>query len=238
MKIYENKKLFKKVIWFLLILIIVSFCFTGEVNAKDDARGGKLLKPIVQFITFFGDALMNIVHGVLFKQWDTTITTDLTLNAAEIGLSIVVGVVTAVIIGAAVIITAGAVVAALAGIGVTLASVGVGTVVTVSVGAGIWAGAAVFNSDLLPDVIELPVYQISPEEIFSNDILLLDVDFFNPKSDKVLKNKKGEVIKDDNGKPYILESTAKQLREVISNWYIVLRDIALHLMIKQNINRC
>ena len=197
MKIYENKKLFKKVIWFLLILIIVSFCFTGEVNAKDDAKGGKLLKPIVQFITFFGDALMNIVHGVLFKQWDTTITTDLTLNAAEIGLSIVVGVVTAVIIGAAVIITAGAVVAALAGIGVTLASVGVGTVVTVSVGAGIWAGAAVFNSDLLPDVIELPVYQISPEEIFSNDILLLDVDFFNPKSDKVLKNKKGEVIKDD-----------------------------------------
>lgn len=227
MKIYENKKLFKKVIWFLLILIIVSFCFTGEVNAKDDARGGKLLKPIVQFITFFGDALMNIVHVVLFKQWDTTITTDLTLNAAEIGLSIVVGVVTAVIIGAAVIITAGAVVAALAGIGVTLASVGVGTVVTVSVGAGIWAGAAVFNSDLLPDVIELPVYQISPEEIFSNDILLLDVDFFNPKSDKVLKNKKGEVIKDDNGNPYILESTAKQLREVISNWYIVLRDIAI-----------
>ena len=227
MKIYENKKLFKKVIWFLLILIIVSFCFTGEVNAKDNARGGKLLKPIVQFITFFGDALMNIVHGVLFKQWDTTITTDLTLNAVEIGLSIVVGVVTAVIIGAAVIITAGAVVAALAGIGVTLASVGVGTVVAVSVGAGIWAGAAVFNSDLLPDVIELPVYQISPEEIFSNDILLLDVDFFNPKSDKVLKNKKGEVIKDDNGNPYILESTAKQLREVISNWYIVLRDIAI-----------
>ena len=113
MKIYENKKLFKKVIWFLLILIIVSFCFTGEVNAKDDSVGGKLLKPISDFIVFVGDSFMNIIHGVIYQQWDTTITTDLTTNVVDHIVAIAAGIVAAVAVAALIVVTAGAILAAL-----------------------------------------------------------------------------------------------------------------------------
>ena len=38
--------------------------------------------------------------------------------------------------------------------------------------------AATYTEDNLPNTLYLPIYSYSPEEIFSGNILLFDVDFF------------------------------------------------------------
>ena len=222
----KNKRKFKRLIILLLIVIMICFCFSGSVQAKDADKGGILLSPIGDLVVFIGDGIMNIIHSAIYHQNSTTITVDMMSSVLSKVLTVAVGIFAAVIAAAAVVISAGAAVAAFAAIGVTLSAVSVGTVLVISAGAGI-AAAALFNSNILPDTLELPVYQISPEQIFSNQVLLFDVDFFNPKPDTTAKDVNGNEIVDEAGNPVELQSTAKQLRGVISNWYVVLRNIAV-----------
>lgn len=227
MKIFESKNmgLFKKLIIFVLILIIIGFSFSGEVQAKDSAKGGKLLNPIGELLVFTGDGIMNILHTVLYDQTDTTISVDLTSDIIDTILTIVVGLIVAAVAAVLCVVTCGAFVAALAAIGLSIATVGAGTVLIVATTAGVCAAVA-FNANVLPETIEIPVYQISPDKIFSNEILLLDVDFFNPKEDDPLTDRHGDIVY-ENGEIKYLQSTAKELRTTISNWYTVLRDIAV-----------
>lgn len=226
MKIFENKSLLKKIAIVLLIVTIFSFCFSGKVSASDDGTGGKLLSPIVDLFVFLGDGVMDIIHGAIFQNSHSTIHIDMGSTFWEVAGTILIGIVTAVVVAAAVIVTAGAVVAAVAALGVTLSAVGVGTVLLISVGSGV-AAASYFSSNVLPDDVYLPVYQISPDQIFANEVLLFDVDFFNPSPDKELKDANGNVLYGEDNNPIVLESVAKQLRSVISNWYTTLRDIAI-----------
>ena len=61
------------------------------------------------------------------------------------------------------------------------------------------------------DDIEIPIFKVSAEEIFSGDIGLFDVDFFNPMR--------------------TITSTAGKLRITVSMWYNRLRDIATVVML-------
>ena len=186
MKIFENKSIFKKIVIILLMILITSFCFSGKVKASDDGVGGKLLNPIVDMFVFLGDGVMNIIHGAIFSSANSTIHIDMTSTFWEVVGTVAVFIVAAVVVAAVTIFSAGVITAAVAAAtagGVTLSAIGVGTVLVISLTGGV-AGAAVFNSNVLPDDIYLPVYQISPEKIFSNEVLLFDVDFFNPSEDK------------------------------------------------------
>ncbi len=70
-------------------------------------------------------------------------------------------------------------------------------------GAGVVAGGTIAD-DALPDAFDLPLYRISPQEIFSGLIPVLDVDFINPSN----------------------ESTAV-IGEQVSKWYVALRNLVL-----------
>lgn len=233
MKIFENKSLLKKIAIILIIVTIFSFCFPETVSASDDGVGGKLLSPIVDLFVFLGDGVMNIIHGAIFSNFNSTIHIDMTAAWWEIASTILVGVVVAVVVAVVVIATGGlaaagatAIMGAIGVTGVTISSIGVGTVLLISLGSGV-AAAAIYNSNILPDNIYLPVYQISPDKIFSNEVLLFDVDFFNPTPNQTLKDVNGNVLYGEDGNPIELESTASQLRNIISNWYRTLRDIAI-----------
>lgn len=228
MRILKNKKIFNKIVIVLLFLTIFGFCFTGsKVQAKDDSFGGKLLKPIVDLFVFLGDGAMGYVHKILYNYGGSTISVDMVNGLLGGLLTLIVGVAAAVIVAAAVVFTAGAILAALPVIA-SFASLGLGTVLFLSVGTGV-AAASFFASNVLPDTVQLPTYLISPDAIFSNEVALFDVDFFNPSKDFELKDKSKDhnPVKDDDGNPIVLESTAKKLRGVISNWYRILRDISL-----------
>lgn len=62
--------------------------------------------------------------------------------------------------------------------------------------------------------IELPIFKVTPEKIFSNKIPLFDVNIIHPNT---YKNEAGENV----------ESSANILQETISKWYVALRNIAL-----------
>ncbi len=75
----------------------------------------------------------------------------------------------------------------------------------------------------LPETFYLPVYAISPEEIFQNKIGLLDVNFFNPNSYDNMQTITGQNI--------IQVSTASKLQSTISSWYLTLRNFALVVLL-------
>lgn len=234
MNVFENKSIIRKTAIVILIIVVASFLFSGNVNAKssDNGIGGKLLKPVISLVLSLGDGFYDIVHKVIFNQDVTLLHIDLTTGFFEnlwktistIGIFVLAAVTAAVVVIATAGLAAG-LVAALTG--VTLGSLGVGTVLLVSAVTGTIA-VSVYNSTYYPDdEIVLPLYSISPEEIFSNEIVIFDVDFFNSEKTKILKDEEGKDIIGDDGNPIELESTARKLKSVVANWYVVLRDISL-----------
>lgn len=96
-----------------------------------------------------------------------------------------VGAITAIAVGIGIALTMGAlaaVVGAVIGI-VATASVGVGTIVAAGA-AGLYVSAW-FSKEVLPKDLYLPIYAYSAEEIFKGNILLFDVNFFNPKEENI-----------------------------------------------------
>ena len=91
-------------------------------------------------------------------------------------------------------------------------------------GATLVAGkyvASVIENTWLPETFYLPIYAISPEEIFKNKIALLDVNFFNPNPYEEIETVGGDTSTRGT------TSTAAQLQGVISSWYLALRNFAL-----------
>lgn len=54
MKIFTNKKIWKKIVVALLIVMMFQFFITSPVKANDGI-GGKLMEPIVDLIVWIGD---------------------------------------------------------------------------------------------------------------------------------------------------------------------------------------
>lgn len=222
MKIFQNKNLFKKLIIVLLFITIFSFCMP-KVSRADDL-GGKLLNPIMSFFVALGDGTMTIIQKMVLQIDESVINIDTSSSFWAKALVIIAAVVVVSVIVAATVLTAGAagavtmagIAAALKGIAAAAIVIGV-TTVTFPVTTQVVEG-------MLPDSFILPMYEVTPQEIFSNKIPLLDVDFFHPMDDKtyVTENETKE-----NTSTVTVTSTAKELRTIVANWYNILRDIAL-----------
>ena len=91
---------------------------------------------------------------------------------------------------------------------------------------------------MLPEDLYLPIYTYSAEEIFKNNILLFNVDFFGEEikiqqqTDSegnveyyYYKNDKGEQVKTSK------QDMASTLKKTISSWYNGLRNICIVLML-------
>ncbi len=77
------------------------------------------------------------------------------------------------------------------------------------------------SKGIIPVNLRLPMFVISPEEIFSNEIPLLDVDFFNIDGDG------SKQIQLENGETVTVDSSAAKLQPMISKWYYALRNFAI-----------
>ena len=187
MKIFTNKGIIGKLVIVISILIIFSCLIpSNKVYATD--LGGVLLRPVMDLILTIADGIFDVIQKALFDS-PSLIVLDLSKSGWSVLATIGVGVIIAVAVAAAAIalgVTLPTIVSALvAKIGIdvsaSLSGAAIGMIVITAVGEGATAGlagGAFFSRTFFGDQAVLPLYRISPEEIFAGDIPMLNVNFF------------------------------------------------------------
>ena len=202
MKIFSNKKmLFKLIVALCIFLALIGSGNNYKVYAEDEGgnflykttkgavqTGGKLLAPIVDLVLVLGDAVIDILQQAIMGT-ESSISIDTTAKVI-IGI---LSVLFALVVAVGIILLLGPLAAALP----ILSSVAVGAVGIASITVGGIVGAAAYrgmSGKFLPDITILPTYSISPEEIFKGEILLFDVNIFNPRELYVKVSKDGTEV--------------------------------------------
>lgn len=238
MKFFMNQSIWKKVVIALLIVLLFNAVIMKPVHADAVEFAGKLMSPILSLFVGLGDAILDIIGSTIMGATTSLYQVEMTESWFEILTTALVALAAAALVVIAIVATMGLAAVALAAVTSITATVtiGMGTVIAAASGAviaGVW-----FNDEVLPDDLYLPMYTYSAEEIFKNNILLFDVNFFE-KAPEILehkdgegkvdyyyyKNEKGEEIKTSN------QSSSTMLTNTISSWYNALRNICLVLML-------
>ena len=181
-----------------ICLILTLFNFIGEKNvyatgSKDDeVWGGVLLRPIMHLLTSIGDGIMDILHRTVLEQDTSIIKISGEKNVIAFLKTIFVAL--AVALTAVLFVLAASATSGLAAAALKVLAGGAFKFTMGSVTMGMLAGGGIvgyvvgvrLTEDMFPDDIYLPAYTLSAEEIFSNQINLFDVNFFNPKEDKIV----------------------------------------------------
>lgn len=191
MKIFTEKGILKKLLLIIIAIVLFNAIIPTNVSYAADV-GGVLLKPIVDLMVALGDFVMDIINNMLYGMETSVIRIDTDNGLWEFLWIAAVAIVTVLAIATLSVALTGAalkIVGAIATkIGVSaatsLTAAAVGTIVTVSLGGGIAAGMFV-RSEWFSNEIVMPMFRVTPEEIFSGKIRWLDVNFFKDKDDEI-----------------------------------------------------
>lgn len=218
MKFYTEKTITNKIIIALVIVTLLNFICP---NISSASIGGILFEPIKDLLLVIADGVMSIVQAMIYG---TNLSVSfLTIKHKDAwkptAAGIISGIVTAVGLVAAVVATGGL---ALGIIGtiirIAATSFGVGYVVTQ------------VNANAIPPTFKLPIFLLTPEAMFANEVPLLDVNFFSETRDGLITDADGnkyiETIT-QTGQKIKMKSTALELRPTISKWYFALRNLAI-----------
>lgn len=219
-KIFSNKNLIVKIATILVIVILFNFINPGISFGAGGGIGGVLFEPIKDLVLAIGDGIVNIMQNVIFGT-DVSLlklehsTSNVPVILGAIGgaiagtISIIVGVAGAPFTGG---LSLGAVAAGIKIIGTTIVVVG-----------ATYLAVSYISEKSLPQDFYLPMYAISPAEIFANKIAMLDVNFFQPNEYENVNTMVGEEGKEQ-------KSSAAVLQETIAKWYVSIRNFAVVVM--------
>lgn len=218
MKFYTEKTITNKIIIALVIVTLLNFICP---NISSASIGGILFKPIKALLLVIADGVMSIVQAMIYG---TNLSVSfLTIKHKDAwkptAAGIISGIVTAVGLVAAVVATGGLALGIIGTIiGIAATSFGVGYVVTQ------------VNANAIPPTFKLPIFLLTPEAMFANEVPLLDVNFFSETRDGLITDADGnkyiETIT-QTGQKIKMKSTALELRPTISKWYFALRNLAI-----------
>lgn len=224
-KRFLSKSLIAKIALVLVIILVFEFSASEPVHAA--SLGGTLLNPIVNLVVYLSDGVIQILQSALTSIENSFTYIDITKSKPSFWIAVVtiiVGVLAVVWAVAAVVlvtvVTGGAAVPAIvvsvatgiAGTGLTAATAGT-VYLAVYPRFGSKIDAVVFGNSFVYSTIF-----ITPETILKNQIKLFDVNYFSK-------------VKDDSQNIDKTESLSQTLRNVISQVYITVRDIALVAML-------
>ena len=171
MKIFQNKKIWQKLVIILLLILLFKFAINiPNVYAADD---GVLLEPITNLFANLGDGIMEIMQ----KTFLGVETSGGWVEAADNGLWAKI-----LVIGIAILAATVAIVATIVSGGSALVIVAslIGALIKIGIGTTI-AYFAVSTLKFGDKGFYLPEYDLTLQSILSNEILAFDVNFFNPK---------------------------------------------------------
>lgn len=218
MKFYTEKTITNKIIIALVIVTLLNFICP---NISSASIGGILFKPIKDLLLVIADGVMSIVQAMIYG---TNLSVSfLTIKHKDAwkptAAGIISGIVTAVGLVAAVVATGGLALGIIGTIiGIAATSFGIGYVVTQ------------VNANAIPPTFKLPIFLLTPEAMFANEVPLLDVNFFSETRDGLITDADGnkyiETIT-QTGQKIKMKSTALELRPTISKWYFALRNLAI-----------
>ena len=199
----------------IVVVFVLLFNFSAPTISQAgvaEVIGGTLLSPIIDLLLAIGDGAVNLIQSILFGIENSLL--KVAVHNADLWETI--GMVAGAVLG----------IAAVVAITVVTGGAALSAVIPalLAAGAGAYAGYKITTA-ILPDSFYLPVYAISPEEIFSNKIGLLDVNFFNPDQSKY------EDMTLESGETVSQELTSIKLQPTISSWYLTLRNLALVVLL-------
>jgi len=186
MKVFTNKKIKNKIIGALLVIMLFNFIMPTRVRADDSGGGlgGALLQPILDLLVVLGDGVMGLIHHSIYDTNEILIRIDFSGSLWQILITIGAFIIGAALAIIAIIATAGLATAIVSALGVSaVVSIGAGTLIIGGLTGGT-VGAYVINNTVLPDNLYLPVYLISPYEIFRGNVPTFDVNFFKDYGDE------------------------------------------------------
>ena len=273
MKFFTNKSIWSKIVIILIFVLLFEFMVTkptlasgAEVGENVIEFGGKLMSPMLSLVVSLADGFMGIAQLSIMGTNESVLPIDVDASIWEI-LGKVFVVAGAVV--AAIVVVVGAVVSGvgifglIAAIGGGLAKVGIAAglgwivvdMATNSAATGLSnVSASCFPDTIqLPSTVYLPVFSMSPEEIFQGKILLFNVNFFGKSKEIMAKGKdeNGNVITekssvygtknskitdldkfyytDDKGEEITTskQDIASDLQETLATWYVGIRNIVL-----------
>ncbi len=183
MKFFANSKIWKKIVIVMTLVLTVSFVKPEPVEA---VTGGELLNPINYFVLAVGDAVMDVIHLCVTRQGATIIRVNIKTPLVERILMVLVATVAVVALIALAAAGQAAIVYALGKIGAS-AAIGAATFAGVVKNAGVAVaiiGTIYAVGTWMDDEVVLPLFAVTPEQIFRNDdeLPLFNVNFWNPKT--------------------------------------------------------
>jgi len=186
MKVFTNKRIKNKIIGVLLVIMLFNFIIPTGVRADDSegGLGGALLQPILDLLVVLGDGVMGLIHHSIYDTNEILMRIDFSSSLWQTLLTIGAFIIGAAIAIAVIIATAGLATAIVSAIGASVVvSIGAGTLIIGGLAGGT-VGAYVINNTVLPDNLYLPIYLISPYEIFRGNVPTFDVNFFENYGDE------------------------------------------------------
>lgn len=206
---FLERSIIQKIIIALIFLTVFNFVYPYIPAYGADALesvGGVLLEPLIKLITTICEGVIWVVQSMILGLPASNIHIEKDGSTAFwVGLAA----------GAAVVV------------GAILSPFTFGASAVIAAGAVTAVAVGVITSKMLPDDWYYPVYKISPQEIFSDQVPALHINFINPKtySEESKYDETSTTDRVDGAAPVF--NSAKVLAPQISKWYVAIRNMVL-----------
>lgn len=206
---FLERSIIQKIIIALIFLTVFNFVYPYIPAYGADALesvGGVLLEPLIKLITTICEGVIWVVQSMILGLPASNIHIEKEGSTAFwVGLAA----------GAAVVV------------GAVLSPFTFGASAVIAAGAVTAVAVGVITFKMLPDDWYYPVYKISPQEIFSDQVPALHINFINPKtySEESKYDETSTTDRVDGAAPVF--NSAKVLAPQISKWYVAIRNMVL-----------
>ena len=194
MNLFTQKNILQKIIISILVVILLFEFITPNVSraeSKVEAAAGVLFIPIQKLVVGLGDAIMHITGNLMTGRQGDSVIHLKTESNVKL-------------VGKYIFNCAKSWIDPIRS---TIDNIRIIKQLT--------------EEGIFPDKFDIPIYLLTPEKIFADEVPFLDANIINPKTYSDYKDADG------NEK----ETPAMKFKSIVSTWYIALRNLAIVIML-------